>query len=121
MVNLNVASTDIRLLKKNVAQVYNRINQEFYAIGVVSQRINVFPDRLIIFAQHKRVPAFTALSENYRELTIYADAALIVEFKAKLKREIENVTGFRVASVLKDYDTATEHACCVIIFEKNIT
>lgn len=120
MVNSTLTSTEIRLLKRNVAQVYNRINQEFYATGVVSQRINVFNDRLIIFAQHKRVQAFAALSKNFHELTTYADAALIVEFKAKLKKEIEEVTGHSVVSVLKDYDTETEHACCVIIFENNI-
>ncbi|HLQ73313.1 MAG TPA: Na-translocating system protein MpsC family protein [Bacillota bacterium] len=115
-----LTSTEIRTLKRDIAQVYNRINQEFYATGVVSQRINLFDDRLIIFAQHKRVQAFTALSKNFQELTTYADAALIVEFKAKLKQEIEDVTGYKVLSVLKDYDSKTEHACCVIIFESNV-
>ncbi|MFZ3579005.1 Na-translocating system protein MpsC family protein [Virgibacillus sp. DJP39] len=118
---MNATSPETRSLKKNVAQAYNKINQDFYATGVISQRINVFCDRLIIFAQHKRIPAFKALSENFRELTTFADAALIVEFKSKLKKEIEEVTGLKVVSVLKDYDTVTEHACCVIIFEtKNI-
>ncbi|MFD1040268.1 Na-translocating system protein MpsC family protein [Virgibacillus byunsanensis] len=115
---MSVTSTETRLLKKNVAQAYNKINQEIYATGVISQRINVSCDRLIIFAQHKRVPAFTALSKNFKELTTYADAALIAEFKSKLKKEIEDVTGLPVISVLKDYDTETEHACCVIIFEE---
>lgn len=117
--NVTLTSTETRLLKKSVAQIYNRINQEFYDTGVVSQRINVLYDRIIIFAQHKRIPAFMALSKNYRELTAYADAALISEFKVKLKQEIENVTGHQVISVLKDYDTETEHACCVVIFSKN--
>ncbi|WP_240510162.1 Na-translocating system protein MpsC family protein [Virgibacillus profundi] len=116
--NVAFSSTDTRVLKKTIAQVYNRINQEFYATGVVSQRINVFSDRIIIFAQHKRIPAFTALSKNFKELTTYADAALISEFKSKLKQEIEEVTGHRAISVLKDYDTVTEHACCVVIFDK---
>lgn len=118
--DVTLTSTETRLLKRNVAQVYNKINQEFYATGVISQRVDVFYDRLIIFAQHKRVPAFTVLSKNYSELTTYADAALIKEFKAKLKNEIEEVTGFPVISVLKDYDTETEHACCVIIFDRKI-
>lgn len=118
---MSVASTtDNRVLKKTVAQVYNRVNQEFYATGVVSQRVNAYQDRLIIFAQHKRVPALEALSKNFQELTISADAALIVEFKSKLKKEIENATGLRVITVLKDYDTVSEHACCVVIFEKQI-
>lgn len=118
---MNTASTETRTLKKSIAQAYNKVNQEFYATGVISQRINVCCDRLIIFAQHKRIPAFKVLSENFKELTAYADAALIVEFKSRLKKEIEEVTGYKVTSVLKDYDPETEHACCVIIFdEKNI-
>lgn len=103
-----------------MAQLYNKINQEFYATGVVSQRINIYYDRVIIFAQHKRIPAFEALSRNFGELTTYADAALINEFKAKLKREVATETGLPVVSVLKDYDTETEHACCVVIFESKI-
>lgn len=118
--NVTLTSTETRLLKKNIALIYNRINQEFYATGVISQRINVFDDRIIIFAQHKRVPAFATLSKNFSELTTYADAALITEFKTKLKLEIEDVTGHQVISVLKDYDTVTEHACCVVIFDKKI-
>lgn len=116
--NATLSPTETRLLKKTIAQVYNRINQEFYGTGVVSQRISVLSDRIIIFAQHKRIAAFTALSKNFKELTTYADAALIFEFKAKLKLEIEAVTGHPVISVLKDYDTVTEHACCVIIFDR---
>ncbi|OZU87803.1 DUF2294 domain-containing protein [Virgibacillus indicus] len=116
--NVTLTANESRLLKKTIAQAYNRINQELYATGVVSQRINFLYDRVIIFAQHKRVPAFTALSKNFKELTAYADAALISEFKAKLKQEIEELTGHSVVSVLKDYDTVTEHACCVVIFDK---
>ncbi|SHF93124.1 Na-translocating system protein MpsC family protein [Ornithinibacillus halophilus] len=115
-----VISSDTRLLKKNVAQVYNKINQKFYATGVVSQRISVYNERIIIFAQHKRVPAFKALSKNFNELTTFADAALIKEFKVELKQEIQEVTGYKVISVLKDYDAETEHACCIIIFDRKI-
>lgn len=116
--NTTLTTAEIRLLKKTIAQIYNRINQEFYATGVVSQRIQVLDDRIIIFAQQKRVPAFSVLSKNFKELTMCADAALIAEFKIKLKQEIEAVTGHRVISVLKDYDTETNHACSVVIFDR---
>ena len=116
--NTTLTTTETRLLKKTIAQIYNRINQEFYATGVVSQRINIFDDKIIISAQQKRVPAFTVLSRNFKELTTFADAALIVEFKMKFKQEIEAVTGHRVISVLKDYDAETEHACCVVILDR---
>ncbi|WP_084178991.1 Na-translocating system protein MpsC family protein [Virgibacillus alimentarius] len=103
-----------------MAQVYNKINQEFYATGVRSQRILILDDRIIIFAQHKRVQAFKALSKNFKELTTYADAALISEFKFKLRDSVEELTGRTVISVLKDYDTKSEHACCVIYFNEKL-
>jgi uncharacterized protein YbcI len=111
---------EIRSLKREIAQVYNRVNQEFYATGVRSQRVEVCDDRIIIFAKHKRVTAFKALSKNFQDLTIFADAALIIEFKEKFKQLIEDVTGLSVISVLKDYDPATEDAVCVIIVDEKI-
>lgn len=111
---------EIRTLKRDLAQVYNRVNQEFYATGVRSQRVDVYEDRVIIFAKHKRVTAFKALSKNFYELTTFADAALIVEFKVKLKQVVEDVTGLHVVSILKDYDPVSEDAVCVIIFSQEI-
>ncbi|MFD1706747.1 Na-translocating system protein MpsC family protein [Siminovitchia sediminis] len=120
---MNGTSTEIeiRTLKRDIAQVYNRVNQEFYATGVRSQRVDIQENRVIIFAKHKRVTAFKALSQNFWELTTYADAALIVEFKAKFRKIIEDVTGMKVLSVLKDYDPDSEEAVCVIIFDQKIT
>ncbi|MFD1360431.1 Na-translocating system protein MpsC family protein [Lentibacillus salinarum] len=115
-----LTSTETQSFKKDIAQVYNKINQEFYATGVRSQRIQLFGDRIIIFAQHKRVPALTALSKNFSELASYTDAALIAEFKSRLKEKIKEMTGLTVIAVLKDYDTVTEHACCVIYFDKKL-
>ncbi len=111
---------ELRTLKRDIAQVYNRVNQEFYATGVRSQRVDVYDDRIIIFAKHKRVTAFKALSKNFGELTTYADAALIVEFKLKLKQLVEDATGLKVKSVLKDYDPKSEDATCVVIFDEEI-
>lgn len=110
--------TNPRLMKKTIAQIYNKINQRFYDTGVVSQRIQIFDDRIIIFAQQKRIAALNVLSKNYRELTVLADAALIAEFKAQLKEEMEAVTGLKVLSVLKDFDPETNHACSIIIFDQ---
>lgn len=107
-------------IKRDIARAYNKIHQEFYGTGVADQHINILFDRLIIFSTYKRVPAFTALSKNFKELTTYADAALIAEFKSKLKKEIEEVMDLPVLSILKDYDYMTEHACCVVIFKNKI-
>ncbi len=105
-------------LKKSLAQLYNRVNQDIYGVGVKKQRIECIEDRVMIFAQHKRVQALQMLSRNYQTLTIAVDSALIVEFKSLLKGQIEMTLGLKVKTILKDYDPVTEEACTIIYFEE---
>ncbi len=102
--------------KKDLAFLYNRVNQEIYGVGVKKQRIETFDDRVIIFAQHKRVQALRMLSKNFQHLTISVDSALIVEFKSLFKGQIESTLGLKVKTILKDYDPFTEEACTIIYF-----
>jgi uncharacterized protein YbcI len=101
-------------LKKDIAQLYNKVNQEIYGVGVKKQRIDISHNKLIIFAQHKRVPALQTLSKNHMELTSSVDAALIAEYKAKFKEQIEQIFRLRVITILKDYDPITENACTIV-------
>ncbi|MED4206402.1 Na-translocating system protein MpsC family protein [Neobacillus mesonae] len=107
-------------LKKDVAQLYNRVNQEIYGVGVKKQRIEISQNKLLIFAQHKRVPALQTLSKNYQELTTSVDAALIKEYKAKFKEQIELIFGLRVITILKDYDPITEKAFTIVYFKEEV-
>ncbi|QED47729.1 Na-translocating system protein MpsC family protein [Cytobacillus dafuensis] len=104
--------------KKDLAHLYNRVNQEIYGVGVKKQRIETFDDRVIIFAQHKRVQALKMLSKNFQLLTISVDSALIVEFKSLFKVQIEETLHLKVKTILKDYDPLSEEACTIIYFEE---
>ncbi|MBT2689598.1 DUF2294 family protein [Bacillus sp. ISL-47] len=104
--------------KKELAHLYNRINQEIYGVGVKKQRIETFDDRVIIFAQHKRVQALKMLSKNFNHLTFSVDSALIAEFKSLFKVHIEATLDLEVRTILKDYDPVTEEACTIIYFSE---
>lgn len=104
-------------LKKDIAQLYNKINQEIYGVGVKKQRIEISHNKLLIFAQHKRVQALQTLSNKHLELTASVDAALIAEYKAKFKEQIELIFRLRVITILKDYDPITENACTIVYFK----
>ncbi|CAM3728437.1 hypothetical protein GCM10009865_27220 [Aeromicrobium ponti] len=104
--------------KKDLAHLYNRINQEIYGVGVKKQRIETIDDRVIIFAQHKRVQALKMLSKNFHHLTISVDSALIAEFKSLFKVHIEATLDLEVRTILKDYDPVTEEACTIIYFKE---
>jgi len=106
--------------KREVIRIYNQINQEIYDTGISQQKIEISENSLMIFAVHKRVEALKILRDNYPELVSYANTALFTEFKAKLKENIEDLTGMNIMSILMDYDAATQHSCGIIYFDKNI-
>ncbi|QQK77209.1 DUF2294 family protein [Salicibibacter cibarius] len=106
-------------LKKELSQIYNKINKEVHGLGVKKQKIETFDNTVVIFGEHKRNPALNALNNQYKELTLAADAALVMEFKDRLKAEIERHLGIGVFTVLKDFDPESEYACTVIHFKEN--
>ncbi|QQK81035.1 DUF2294 family protein [Salicibibacter cibi] len=106
-------------LKKDISQLYNKVNQEMYGLGVKKQKIEFLNNAVVIFSEHKRAPDLEALQHQYKELTIAADAALISEFKKRLKRDIQYHLSKDVHTVLKDFDPETEFACTVIYFKED--
>ncbi|HWO96575.1 MAG TPA: Na-translocating system protein MpsC family protein [Bacillus sp. (in: firmicutes)] len=104
--------------KKQLSQLYNEVNQEIYSAGVSRQKIDILDNRIVIFAQTKRSPLISVLSERYPELTSSVDGALSIEYKRRLKENFEKQFGMKVMTIFKDYDTKSEHACTVIYLEQ---
>lgn len=104
--------------KKQMSQLYNEVNQEIYSTGVNKQKIDILDNRIVIFAQTKRSPLISVLSERYPELTLSVDGALAVEYKRRLKEKFQEQFGMKVTTIIKDYDSASEHACTVIYLEQ---
>ncbi|MCY8939839.1 Na-translocating system protein MpsC family protein [Peribacillus frigoritolerans] len=106
--------------KKQLSQLYNDINQEIYSAGVSKQTIDIQDNRIVIFAQTKRSPLISVLSERYSELTLSVDGALAMEYKLRLKENIEKRFGVKVNTIFKDYDSTSDHACTVIYLEQSL-
>lgn len=106
------------LFKRRVTQLYNSINQEMYGVGVRKQQIDVMEDKIVIYGEHKRVQGLTILKGRFDDLTIHVDAALIREFKTRLKEQIEKNFGLKVLTILKDYDPETELAVTVVYLDR---
>lgn len=104
-------------LKKQLSQLYNEVNQEIYSTGVSKQKIDIQDDRIVIYAQTKRSPLISVLSERYPELTLSVDGALASEYKRRLKESFEKQFGLKVSNIFKDYDPISEHACTVIYID----
>ncbi|RUS45196.1 Na-translocating system protein MpsC family protein [Cohnella sp. AR92] len=108
------------VLKQEIIKIYNSINQEIFGIGIKSQRIELYGDKVLIFATHKRIPALKILDPINRSLTASVDMLIMEENKRMLKEELERTLGLDVAAVLKDYDPKTELSGTVILLRSEL-
>ena len=105
--------------KQEVLRINNKANMEVFKQGLLSQRIDVFRNEVVITAKNRRVNvlAYDALD---RQTTEMMDRALIVRHKKIFIQMMQDELGVKVLSHLKDYDPDLEISASVSIFEKNI-
>ena len=105
--------------KQEVLRINNKVNMEVFKQGLLSQRIDVFRNEVVITAKNRRVNvlAFGALD---KQTTDMMDRALIVRHKKLFAEMMRDELGVTVLSHLKDYDPDLELSASVTIFEKNI-
>jgi hypothetical protein len=111
-------SVTVMDLRQEIMRVNNNVNISIFGTGLRKQRVIVSEDKIIITADHKRVPALAALDRLERMTTRYTDVAILDEFKRRLRTALVEQLQMPVLSVLKDYDPERELAVTVIIVEE---
>lgn len=104
--------------KKQLAILYNEVNQEIFSVGVHDQKVDIVDNKVIILARTKRLPALNALGGEHSELVLALDSALSSSYKKRLKEKLEFLFDINVTSLFRDYDPHTEKSCAVIYFDK---
>ncbi len=107
-------------LKQDVIKTYNAINQEMYVTGVSQQRVEILGDKMVILAEHRRIPALGLLDGLEPTVAQLVDMILVRENKQRLAHALAGVVGLNVRTVLKDYDPVSRLAATVIVFEHPI-
>ena len=105
-------------LKQEIMRINNIINIGMFGTGLRKQRVVLVEDMVIISADHKRIPALASLDAKYRDITRNVDAAILNEYKERLKAELMAQLQLRVKCVLKDYDPGQEMALTVVILDE---
>ena len=105
-------------LKQEIMRVNNNVNITMFGTGLRKQRVMVCEDKIIITADHKRIPALAALDRSDRMTTRFADMAILDEYKRRLREALADQLRLPVVSVLKDYDPDRELAVTVIIMDE---
>lgn len=106
-------------LKQQILRVYNEVNQLMSGVGTRRQRVDLLGDRVLIVAEHQRVPALAALDGTRRQLTRELDVALVDRFKEVLVARLQPVLGVGIRAVLKDYDPVSQLACTLVVLDRD--
>ena len=115
-----MASSSQGQLKQEVIKTYNAINQDMYVTGVSQQRVEILGDKMVILAEHRRIPALGLLDDLEPTVAQLVDMILVRENKRRLANALGSVVGLKVRTVLKDYDPVSRLAATVIVFEHAI-
>lgn len=108
-------------LKQEIIRVNNNLNISMFGTGLRKQRVVIADDdKIIISADHKRVPALSALDQGNRHLTRMVDVAILDEYKQRLKTELIRQLQLPVKCVFKDYDPECEIALTVILLTEPV-
>ncbi len=105
--------------KQELIKDYNEINLRLFDIGVKSQKVEIVGDKILIFANHKRIPSLKYLDEINRFVTRITDIALIDSYKDHLGKILKEKYGMNVLSILRDYDPEIEIAGTIIILDRD--
>lgn len=106
--------------KQEMMRLHNKVNMGLFGQGLRWQRVEIIQDKVFIIANNKRVTALTAIDHKDNMTTKLIDIALLVEFKERFLKEIEEGIGSKPLAVLKDYDPSTETSICIIIMGKDV-
>ncbi|MFC4769196.1 DUF2294 domain-containing protein [Effusibacillus consociatus] len=117
---MKVFTTTIGQLKQELIKDYNEVNLQLFEVGVRQQRVDIISDKILFMTVHHRVSAIRSVDRKNREITRLMDVLLIDEFKRHLRLSIENKYGFKVVTILKDYDPETELAATVIVLDREV-
>ena len=106
--------------KQEILRINNKVNMEVFNQGLLSQRVDIFRDKVLITAKNRRVSVLSISHTMDKNNTEIMDRVLIVRFKELFCAEVEEELGLKVLSHLKDYDPELEISVSVSIFEKPI-
>ncbi len=106
--------------KQTILKINNSVNQKVFNQGLLSQRVDVIRNEVIITAVNRRISVLNVSYAMDRSSTEIVDRVLILRFKELFAQEVKRVLGLKIVSHLKDYDPDTEMSVSVTVFERPV-
>lgn len=114
------AAMGVGQLKQELAKDYQEVYLELFEFGTKNQRLDIVGEKLVFLDSHRRVSAIRSLDQRNREYTRIMDVLLIDQFKERFKQKLIDKYGFRIVTILKDYDPAAELTATVIVLDRDV-
>lgn len=106
-------------LRQEIIRINNNLNISMFGTGLRKQRVVMAEDdKIMIMADHKRIPVLSILDQQHRQVTRSIDVAILDEYKQRLKEELISQLQLPVKAVLKDYDPEHELAITIVILTR---
>lgn len=105
--------------KQEIQCINNKANMEVFHQGLLSQRVDVIRNAVVITAKNRRVNVL-AYEEVDKQVTESMDRALINRFKKVFARLMREEMGIEILAHFKDYDPELEISVSVTLFNQNI-
>lgn len=106
--------------KQRLMAVNNTVNQELFGVGLQWQKVDFLGDRILVQARNHRVRALSSLDGKDNLTTRLIDIALLVEYKDRFRKSIEEDLGLKVVALLKDYEPSLELAFTLILLHRPV-
>jgi len=106
--------------KQEIMKVNNWVNMEVFNQGLKNQKVEIIQDKVLIIAHNNRVKVLSVVDEKDTVATRMLDLALIMEFKKRFMRAMEEHFGIQILTHMKDYEPKLELSVSVTIFDRPV-
>lgn len=110
-----INSLDVNETKKKLSHLYNDVSKELFGFGTSLLKVTIENNLITFQAKHRRASRSAALEGEAPSLKMEVDFQMSLLYKKKLKQKIEEEMDWKVAAVLRDYDSPTQLAFTNIV------
>jgi uncharacterized protein YbcI len=107
-------------LKQEILKIFNEINIRIFDAGVRRQKVDFVGNKILILSVNRRAPVLKLLDHTDRAATRRIDSLLFDQFKAEVKKALEQEFNLNIVAILKDYDVLTEYSGTIVILDRDV-
>ena len=106
--------------KQEILRINNNVNMEVFFQGLHKQRVEIVGEKVIIIALNNRVKVLSIVDQCDSAVSRMVEQTLLMEFKRRFIKAVEERFGVPVLSLIKDYDPKLEMSVSVLFYAQDV-